>query len=172
MALWPFFARSKKPTEKLGRPLHERIAVRDGAFDYANTPYVWVCKSKEPAVRVLRVFLAGNKSLRRYESDPSVIPAYRAFRCGLVSFVDPDVNGSDPDSLGNPYVAVHANYFRVMQNKDSDVPSIHDDAVVASVLELLQEFAGYADMPPVRYVRSADYLSFLESAGGRWRPGS
>lgn len=178
MPWWSFVRRSRKPKGPPLRPLPERIAIRDGGFDYENTPYMFVYKEDGPAARVLRVLLSGNRPLRGYEADfidPNRMAAheYRAFRLQLLQIIDAGVKEGAISGLENPLVAIHRNYVRITQPFESTTQDIFSEDVVERVLAIVQSAAGFSEPPRVRHdVDKGTYDLLHKQAPGRWRPGS
>lgn len=148
------------------------------AFDYENTPHIWVWRDEQVAFRTLRVFLAGNRPLTRLDDgfdEPRCMSydEFREFRLALIQVTRPTARLDVLNSIGTWEAAIHRDYLALHQvilegqEKQPEELNVLGDKALRKVLGILQRVQGWGELPPVEFV-----YSHPNFGGNRWRPSS
>lgn len=180
MAWWSNARRREEPQEVAPSvpPQPVKPVWQTDAFDFENTPYIWVWRQKQIAFRTLRVYLAGNRPLTRLDDgfdEPRCMSydEYREFRLALIQVTRPETKLSELNNIGTWEAAIHKDYIALHQvrlEKPERHPQeqfVHGNEVLEKVLGILQRVQKWDERPPVEELYA--HPSF---GGNRWSPGS
>lgn len=156
-----------------------RLWEAGGRIDYKTTPGVYVYREDRGIGVVVRIFVSGNRSLRRFNDfphddheDPGCMTReqYKQFRLDLLKLMYPTDYDLD---LSDKYLAVYKNYIRLQQPwvEGMEVPDFMDDEVfLIPVLAVLQRALGWDVMPT--YQETGAYGPPVpDGAGKHWHLG-